>query len=48
MGLFPFHGGLRSYEEPLEPEIVLQTDLETPEQSAAAVLRRLQDLGYLF
>lgn len=48
-GTIPFFTGISDpYEEPLEPEIVLQTDLETPEHSAAVVLRRLQDLGYLF
>jgi adenylyl-sulfate kinase len=48
-GTIPFFTGISDpYEEPLEPEIVLQTDLETPEHSAVAVLRRLQDLGHLF
>ena len=35
------------YEEPLHPEVVCETDKETPEQSAEKVIRRLEELGYL-
>ncbi len=35
------------YEPPLNPEVVVESDKETPEQSAARVLARLEELGYL-
>lgn len=35
------------YEEPLRPEVVCETDRETPEESAARVLKRLAELHYL-
>jgi adenylyl-sulfate kinase len=35
------------YEPPLHPEIVVQSDQETPEQSAAKVIATLQSLGYI-
>jgi adenylylsulfate kinase len=35
------------YEEPLRPEVVCETEKETPEQSAAKVLQTLEKLGYL-
>jgi adenylyl-sulfate kinase len=35
------------YEEPLRPEVVCQTDAESPEQSAARVINRLVELKYL-
>lgn len=35
------------YEEPLNPEVVCETEKETPEQSAEKVIGRLQELGYL-
>ncbi len=35
------------YEEPLRPEVVCETDKETPEQSAEKVVRKLEELGYL-
>ena len=41
-----FTGISDPYEEPLEPELILYTDRELPEESAAKVLRRLQGLGY--
>jgi adenylylsulfate kinase-like enzyme len=35
------------YEEPLNPEVVCHSDgSETPEQSAAKVLAKLEELGY--
>ncbi len=44
----PYFTGISDpYEEPLEPEIVIETDRETPEESAAKVLRGLQNLGFL-
>jgi adenylyl-sulfate kinase len=33
------------YEEPLSPEILIQTDTETPEQSAARILATLESLS---
>ena len=35
------------YEEPLNPEVVCDTEDETPDESAEKVVRRLEDLGYL-
>jgi adenylyl-sulfate kinase len=36
------------YEPPLNPEVVCHTDgRETPEQSAAKVIRKLEELGYI-
>lgn len=35
------------YEEPLNPEVVCETDKETPEESAEKVLKRLEELGYV-
>lgn len=35
------------YEEPTHPEVVCDTENETPEQSAEIVVRRLQELGYI-
>lgn len=35
------------YEEPLHPEVVCDTEKETPEQSADRVIRKLAELGYL-
>ncbi|PIQ85767.1 MAG: adenylyl-sulfate kinase [Candidatus Omnitrophica bacterium CG11_big_fil_rev_8_21_14_0_20_45_26] len=35
------------YEEPLHPEVVCETDKETPEQSADKVLKKLEELGYV-
>jgi adenylylsulfate kinase len=35
------------YEEPLKPEVVVETDKETPEQSTAKVIAKLEQLGYL-
>ncbi len=33
------------YEEPLSPEIIIETDIETAEQSAARILARLEELS---
>ncbi len=47
-GAIPYFTGISDpYEEPLEPEVILYTDEETPEESAAKVLRQLTELGYL-
>ena len=35
------------YEEPLHPEVVCETDKETPEQSAGRVLHKLEELRYI-
>ncbi|MGC9329317.1 MAG: adenylyl-sulfate kinase [Candidatus Hinthialibacter sp.] len=35
------------YEEPLHPEVVCQTDKETPEESAQKILAKLRELGYI-
>jgi len=35
------------YEEPLHPEVICQTDRETPGQSAERVMKKLEELGYL-
>jgi adenylylsulfate kinase len=42
-----FTGISDPYEAPLFPEIECRTDLETLEESAAKVLRQLQEMGYL-
>jgi adenylyl-sulfate kinase len=42
-----FTGVSDPYEEPLAPEIILETDKETLEECAAKVIKRLNDLGYL-
>ncbi len=35
------------YEEPFKPEVLVNTDTETPEQGAARTLATLEILGYL-
>lgn len=42
-----FTGITEAYEPPLDPELMLHTAVEGPEVSAARVIRRLEDLGYL-
>jgi len=42
-----FTGISDPYEEPLNPEVVIETDRETPEESAAKVLAKLEELGYI-
>ena len=42
-----FTGVSDPYEEPLRAEVVVETDKQTPEQSAEAILNKLQALGYL-
>ncbi len=42
-----FTGISDPYEEPLDPEILLETDKEGLEKSADKVIQRLNDLGYI-
>lgn len=42
-----FTGISDPYEEPLNPEILLETDKKSLEESAQKVLKRLEELGYL-
>lgn len=42
-----FTGISDPYEEPLNPEVILETDKETVEESASRVIQTLNDLGYL-
>jgi len=42
-----FTGVSDPYEEPLEPEVVCDTDKEGVEESAGKVLRRLEELGLI-
>jgi len=35
------------YEEPASPEVVVETDAETPEESAARIIARLEELTYV-
>jgi adenylyl-sulfate kinase len=42
-----FTGVSDPYEPPLNPEIVVRTADETPEQSVAAIMAELEALGYL-
>ena len=42
-----FTGISDPYEEPLNPEILLETDKENLEESANRVIQRLNDLGYI-
>jgi adenylyl-sulfate kinase len=42
-----FTGISDPYEPPLSPELILQTDRESPEESAARVMSRLRELGLL-
>ncbi len=42
-----FTGISDPYEEPLNPEVVVDTDSQRPEESVAIILQRLEELGYL-
>lgn len=42
-----FTGVSDPYEEPLHPEVVCETDRETPEESAEKIITKLEELGYL-
>jgi adenylyl-sulfate kinase len=42
-----FTGISDPYEDPLNPEVVLETDRETVDESLAKVIGKLEELGYL-
>ncbi len=42
-----FTGVSDPYEPPLNPEVVVKTDRETPQESAARILRKLEELDYI-
>jgi adenylylsulfate kinase-like enzyme len=42
-----FTGVNDPYEEPIDPEIVVETDLESIEESTVTILESLESLGYL-
>ena len=42
-----FTGVSDPYEEPLNPEVVVETERESPAESADWILRRLEELGYV-
>ena len=42
-----FTGISDPYEPPLNPEVVVKTSEETPAESVARILARLEDLGYI-
>ncbi|MBI1886469.1 MAG: adenylyl-sulfate kinase [Chloroflexi bacterium] len=42
-----FTGVSDPYEEPLKPEVLLETDKENEDESLAKLVRRLEELGYL-
>lgn len=42
-----FTGISDPYEEPLNPEVICQTDQETPEESAGKIIAKLEELGYI-
>lgn len=35
------------YEPPLKPELIIETETESPQESTARILRRLEELGYV-
>mgnify|MGYP003775078679 CR=1 FL=1 len=42
-----FTGVSDPYEEPLNPEVVVHSDRETPGESVARILTKLEELGYI-
>ena len=42
-----FTGISDPYEEPLNPELILDADKETPEESAWKVIQKIENLGYI-
>lgn len=42
-----FTGVSDPYEEPEQPDVVVDTSLESPVESAARIVRRLEEMGYL-
>src|SRR5208337_156780 len=48
-GEIPFFTGISDpYEEPLNPELVVETDREGPEESLKRVLSKLEALNYIY
>lgn len=45
--ILQFTGISDPYEEPLNPEIVVETDKQSEESCAALILERLEEMGYL-
>jgi adenylylsulfate kinase len=35
------------YEEPEDPELIVDTDIESVDESVGKVLQKIEDLGYL-
>jgi adenylylsulfate kinase len=42
-----FTGISDPYEEPLHPEVIVDTDQEDPEESVAKIIAKLEELGYV-
>jgi len=42
-----FTGISDPYEEPVNPEVVVETNLDTPEESAAKIINKLAELKYI-
>jgi len=42
-----FTGVSDPYEEPLDPEVIVDTDKETIDQSLAKIMAKIEELGYL-
>jgi adenylylsulfate kinase len=42
-----FTGVSDPYEDPLSAEVVVDTHLETPEESVAKIVRKLEEMGYM-
>jgi len=42
-----FTGISDTYEEPIHPEVICETDKESPEESAAKIIAKLEELGYI-
>jgi adenylylsulfate kinase-like enzyme len=36
-----------AYEEPLHPEVIVETDKEAPRESSRKIILKLEQLGYL-
>jgi adenylylsulfate kinase-like enzyme len=35
------------YEPPLHPDVIVESDMETPAESAARVIAKLEEIGYV-
>ena len=42
-----FTGVSDPYEEPLNPEVIAETDKESPEESVAKIINKLEEFGYI-